>query len=61
MNFEEQLQKAATEMKTAEEELLRSGLPKEQWSCIKQYMHAAIFHFQLVYARALNEATAHRT
>jgi len=61
VNFEEQLQKAIDDMKTAEINLLKAGLPEKQWVSIKQYVHASILHFQLAYARALNEATEGRT
>jgi hypothetical protein len=56
VNFQEQLQTAATDMKTAEACLLNAGFSSEHWVFIKQYVQACVFHFQLAYAKALLEA-----
>ena len=56
MEYERHLQQATTDMKVAEEQLLDSGFSADQWRHIRMYIQASILRFQLLYARALQDA-----
>ena len=55
MTYEERLQKASADMKTAEDDLLETGFSEQQWTLLRQYIQASILHFQLLYGRALHQ------
>ena len=57
MEYERHLRKAADDMRAAEERLLKSGFSSEQWSDIRLYIQASILRFQLLYGRALRDAS----
>lgn len=57
MEYQQRLQKAMDDMREAERQLIASGFSPDQWLLVKQYIQSSILHFQLAYARALQEAT----
>lgn len=59
MEYERHLQQATNDMKAAEERLLESGFSSDQWTDIRMYIQASILRFQLLYARALQDAMMH--
>jgi len=56
MEYERHLIKAADDMRATEERLRKSGFSPDQWTDIKLYIQASILRFQLLYARALQDA-----
>ena len=56
MEYERHLRQATSDMKAAEDRLLKSGFSSEQWTEIRMYIQASILRFQLLYAKALQDA-----
>lgn len=56
MEYERHLQQASNDMKAAEDRLLESGFSADQWTHVRMYIQASILRFQLLYARALQDA-----
>jgi hypothetical protein len=52
MDFDDEIKKTVKEMEEAEDALAAAGFSTDQWILIKKYIHSAILHNQIVFAKA---------
>jgi hypothetical protein len=53
IDFEAGIQKTESEMYAAEDALMKAGFPEEHWRLIRQYVLAAILHYQMRHGQAV--------